>query len=301
MTRYVSPSPHRACRIGRRAARLLAVAALLAGGAAPVAAQTYQVGLPVPPYNAVSVPLNTNTDIDTYFGITPALDPATVGNIRLFGNLRRGRRVATITSSGGNINIDPLQDLLPNERLDITYPPTVLSATGDAPNTPLVYTLRGRAGVASGVFYNRPDVPAGISPADVVTGDIDNDGNLDLLTANYSSGSISVARGNGDATFGTPTDVLVGSGIGSGVTSVILTDLDADQDLDLAAVNLLDATLNALRNDGAGNFSAVGGFPISLGAGGHRAVAGGGRRRGHRRRPRPGGVVPQHRRGAGVS
>ena len=117
-----------------------------------------------------------------------------------------------------------------------------------------------------------PDSPimVGKAPRSVAVGDFDNDGNLDLATANYDSNSVSILLGNGDGTFPeNPPEVMIG---GSPV-SVAVGDFNGDNVLDLAAVNLDSNTVSILLGKGAGTFSTnpptvpVGDIPTSVAVG----------------------------------
>jgi len=59
--------------------------------------------------------------------------------------------------------------------------------------------------------FARTDVAVGDSPRSVAIGDLNNDGDQDVVVANFNDDDISVLLGNGDGTF-TRTDVAVGMG-----------------------------------------------------------------------------------------
>jgi hypothetical protein len=65
--------------------------------------------------------------------------------------------------------------------------------------TPLV-----RLGDRLGGFGTEYTIGAGLTPFDVALADLDGDGDLDLLQANYITDGISIRLGNGDGTFATP-------------------------------------------------------------------------------------------------
>ena len=75
----------------------------------------------------------------------------------------------------------------------------------------------------------------GSGPANVTAiGDFNNDGFLDLATANFNDGTISVLLGNGDSTFQNAINYTAGSG----AIAVIAGDFDNDGNLDLASAKL---------------------------------------------------------------
>jgi hypothetical protein len=126
----------------------------------------------------------------------------------------------------------------------------------------------------SGGFTRGTDVSVGPDPRALALGDIDNDGDADLLTANYAVGTVSVRLNNGAGIFGGSTELTIGSGgviggrgldtlrhrteltIGSGGSSVALADLDGDGDLDvLAAASASTIGVSVFQNAGTGVFS----------------------------------------------
>jgi hypothetical protein len=88
---------------------------------------------------------------------------------------------------------------------------------------------------------------------DVALGDVDGDGELDLVTAS-ASGGINVQLGAGDGTFGSAAQYSSGADLGSPTSSVTLRDFDGDGKLDVAAVQASSPDVSVLINDGNGSF-----------------------------------------------
>jgi len=86
---------------------------------------------------------------------------------------------------------------------------------------------------------------------DVRAADLDGDGNLDLVTANLGTGTLSVFPGNGDGTFG--KDTLLDGGKYNAFLAV--ADLDKDGDLDIAVSHWAADTTAVLLNKGNGDFA----------------------------------------------
>jgi len=86
-------------------------------------------------------------------------------------------------------------------------------------------------------------VATGTSPVDVVVGDLNRDGKLDLVTANAGSADSSVLLGAGDGTFTASS----AAPIGGTPRRVRLLDLDRDGVLDLAVLDETGQRIVALR------------------------------------------------------
>jgi hypothetical protein len=97
---------------------------------------------------------------------------------------------------------------------------------------------------------------AGKAPVSVALGDVDGDRIPDLAVANRLSNTVSVLKGNGNATFSS----AVSYNVGVEPTCVKLASVDADGDLDLIVANSISGTVSILKNNGAGAFSSAESF-----------------------------------------
>lgn len=112
-------------------------------------------------------------------------------------------------------------------------------------------TVNVRLGNGRGGFQVSADVPVGNRPASVVAGDVNHDGQLDLLTANANSNTASVRLGNGRGGFTGTVDVPVGA-----VPIRVATgDFNADGNLDLLTVSGSTSLVSLRLGDGQGNFT----------------------------------------------
>ena len=122
----------------------------------------------------------------------------------------------------GDFNADGIQDL----------------AVSNA-NTNNVSILQGNGNGTFGTATNF-GLNGGTSPYSVAVGDFNADGRLDMATANFSSGNVSVLIGNCAALcptgyFGTATNFVVNGG--SNPVSVAVGDFNADGKQDMATAN----------------------------------------------------------------
>ena len=94
----------------------------------------------------------------------------------------------------------------------------------------------------------------GITPVDLAVADFDDDGNLDIVTANFNSNDLSIFWGLAGGFFALPEVIPTGLRP-AGITA---EDLNGDGRIDLALALFGDNQIALLQNDGARSFSAAG-------------------------------------------
>jgi hypothetical protein len=107
-------------------------------------------------------------------------------------------------------------------------------------------------GNGDGTFAAKKDYPAGDGAYSVAIGDVDGDGDLDIVTANDLAGTLSVLLGKGDGTFAAKKDYTVGNG----PRAPLIGDFNGDGKTDLAVFNRKDGTVSVLPGKGDGTFAA---------------------------------------------
>src|SRR5437867_1290634 len=89
-------------------------------------------------------------------------------------------------------------------------------------------------------------------------GDLNSDGNPDLVVANLFSSRVSVLLGNGDGSFGVHTDYGAGDPF-----SLAIGDLNADGKPDVVTANWISNTVSVLLGNGDGSFGVKNDYPTS--------------------------------------
>lgn len=101
-------------------------------------------------------------------------------------------------------------------------------------------------------FAAKIDIVTGNNPNSVASCDFDGDGKFEIISANYSSNSISVFKNlstSGAISFAAKVDY----GTGSNPFKAVINDLNGDGLGDIVTANVFDATVSVLRNNGYGS------------------------------------------------
>jgi hypothetical protein len=117
---------------------------------------------------------------------------------------------------------------------------------------------------AKGLTFTTNTYPVGSGPY-VFTADVNGDGRLDLITANYNTNTLTLLTNNGNGGFGFYATLKVGNNPGF----VLAADVNGNGKLDLITANFGDNTLTVLTNNGSGIYGSnatltVGGGPQNI-------------------------------------
>lgn len=136
-----------------------------------------------------------------------------------------------------------------------------LTVTGQA-NTVSIFLGNGLGGFATG-----STVTVGSRPIDVAIEDVNADGKLDLITANFTTSNVSIALGTGSGTFG----VASAYATGTNPVCLVLADVNTDGRCDVLTANQSN-TISVLLGTASGALAAPTNFatgttPLGIGVG----------------------------------
>ena len=236
-------------------------------------AQAPTITAATPLANAVAVARTSPLTIN----FSQPLTPASAGALKVFSSQRGGLRTRGTTPAvvnGSALSFAPTAyPFMPGETVQYSVTTAAASSGGALARGRVGQFTAAVGGTGTGIFQGGSDSDMGTNPWWEALGDLDGDGDLDLLTANFSgppatSGTVSVRFNDGNGNFTGNQEVAVGLG----TTCAVLGDIDGDGDLDFVSANYAalsgPSSVSVRFNDGNGIFSGtqnltVGGNSIS--------------------------------------
>jgi len=220
-----------------------------------------------PARNAVAAPRAGAVQVT----FTQAITAASAGQLRVYGNQVSGLRPGVVSGGGTTtLSLAPTRPFAPGERVSVSVPATLLGTNGSAA-TRQVYEFWAAAGGAGKGFFLDTLHTAPANSRDLLLGDLDNDGDLDLVTNAGLFGMFSFLN-NGQGRF-TPR---LNTAVGQVPTGAVLADINQDGNLDLLAGDGYNNSVAVALGDGTGAFGqlslpqqllTVGSQPVSVAAG----------------------------------
>lgn len=113
----------------------------------------------------------------------------------------------------------------------------------------------------NGDFEYRADYEAGDGPHGACIADLDDDGDLDIVSADYYADKVSILMNNGEGVFTKEDDYQTGDG----PRSLFLGDVDGDDDIDIVTANYHGDSISVLKNQGSGTFAQKSDYDVGEG------------------------------------
>jgi len=224
--------------------------------AGPTLAQTPEIVSTTPSQNELNVApsgsISVTFDID--------MDSTTINDSTFVVHARStGLHLGTISYNGPTktATLNPDEDFDAGELVTVVLTTDIESSAGDTLENSYAWSFTAMAGEAIGIFAHRSEYAVGSGARSVYMGDFDDDGNLDVVTADSEADSISVLLNNGDGTFAAHVQYQAGDG----ALAVIGADFDGDDDIDIATANFADDNVSVFLNYGDGSFAGHSTYP----------------------------------------
>ena len=196
---------------------------------------------------------------------------AAAPTVRVFGDYQ-GYRAGALSLQGTQgisnnaFQFVPTQPFGPDELVSVTLAGATASA-GGAPLPPRVYQFRAAVGGAGrGMFSGNDEITGPWQSALLAKGDLDNDGDLDIISAGPLGAGFTLGLNDGTGHFA----AAAGFAVRGTVTALALADVDADGDLDVAwTAHYPDADSVLVRfNTGRGSFGGLSRVAVAANPGG---------------------------------
>lgn len=243
---------------------LVALIVIMIFGNVSIFAQAPTIVSTSPTQNELNCSISTSISVTFFID----MDATTINNSSFVVNstttgLHQGTFSYDITTR--TVTFDPSNDFDAGEVVSVVLTTGIQSSTSVPLSKSYIWSFTINVPYGGGEFELDSTYRVGVKPLGVITADIDNDGDQDLIIANKDSDNITVLLGIGDGTFSFYSHYYAGNG----PEGLCAADFNRDSNIDIAVVNKWSDNVYILRGNGGGVFHShssrvVGGNPYSV-------------------------------------
>ena len=197
--------------------------------------------------------LTVGENIKVFFNQPMNESTLTYNSISTHGNLTGIYELAfSYQSSTNTLEIQPTVPFKYGEQITVTLDSSIQSVSGFY-LSPYVFQFNVKPETGSLKFAVADSFQLSFTPTNILSGDFNNDANIDVIVSSYDSSKYTFLLNNGSGGFTLGEEM-------SGVFkphSISFTDIDNDRDLDMIVATNEENKIRVLRNTGQGIFNWV--------------------------------------------
>ena len=197
--------------------------------------------------------LSVGENINVFFSQPMNESRFNYNSISTHGNLTGSYElIFTYHSSTNSLEIQPTVPFKYGEQITVTLDSSIQSVSGYN-LSPYVFQFNVKPEIGTVKFALADSFQLNFSPTNIISGDFNNDGKVDVIITNYDSSKYTILLNNGAGGF-TLGEEMTGE---FKPNSISFTDIDNDRDLDMIVSTNEQNKIRILRGTGQGIFGWI--------------------------------------------